>query len=161
MKHSMPFVMRAAHPHEHAELSAVAFASKSAWGYAIAQMDAWRHELTVDAESIEDRPTYVIEIDGALAGFCQVDLEPTPVELVHLWILPPHMGRGAGRALLTYCCQRMAAAGLDSMHIEADPHAEAFYLHCGARRVGERPAPIAGNPWRVLPLLWISTEATC
>jgi hypothetical protein len=38
--------------------------------------------------------------------------------------------------------------------IDADPFAEAFYLHCGAERCGEVAAPIPGLPDRTRPSWW-------
>jgi predicted N-acetyltransferase YhbS len=61
------------------------------------------------------------------------------------------MGRGVGRALLRDAVDRARLAGARTLHIEADPYAEAFYLRFGARRVGEVPSgSLAG---RMLPLL--------
>ena len=48
-----------------------------------------------------------------------------------------------------------AAAGAGRMVIQSDPHAEGFYLHMGARRVGERASD--SIPGRVLPLFVLET----
>ena len=52
-----------------------------------------------------------------------------------------------------------------TLHIDADPHAERFYLACGALRVGAVPAPLEGEPQRVRPqmalaVLWDGAVAT-
>jgi hypothetical protein len=37
------------------------------------------------------------------------------------------------------------------LRVDADPHAERFYLACGAVSIGTVAAPIAGQPDRVRP----------
>jgi hypothetical protein len=62
------------------------------------------------------------------------------------------MGRGFGRALFRRVGEQAKALGLAAFEIEADPNAEAFYLHMGAKRVGTRVSKIEGAR-RELPLL--------
>ena len=45
-----------------------------------------------------------------------------------------------------------ALAGTGGLLVESDPNAEGFYLHHGARRLGERRS---ATTKRLLPLLWL------
>lgn len=146
-------VLRVALPEEAAALAAIAWAAKSHWGYAEADMQAWRDGLTPSARSIAQQPTFVAERGGKLAGFCQLNLDAAPVELEHLWVLPRFMGQGLGRALLGRAVAELSARGVPLLRIDSDPNAEVFYRACGATRVGTRAAPAVGQPDRVRPQL--------
>ena len=138
-------------------LSALALRAKSHWGYSRAQLAAWHGELTVSAGSIRRWPTYVAERGDELAGFYQ--LRPGPWSLEHLWVDPQRMGCGIGRLLLEHALRQVAAGGGRSLHIDADPHAEGFYLACGAERVGAVPAPTDELPARGRPQLRLAVTA--
>lgn len=148
--------IRPARPDEADALAALAWDAKGSWGYGLDQLEAWRDDLTPSAASIRAQPTYVAEADGEIAGFCQVDMSANPVELAHLWVAPAFMRRGVGRTLLHHAGRQLAMAGVDALHIDADPHAEPFYAACGAVRVGLLPAPAVGEPGRVRPQLRLS-----
>ena len=145
--------LRAADPGEHRLLSEVAYQSKAHWGYGSADLDAWHHDLTVTRESMLERATVVAEVDGVVAGFYQQHLEASHAVLDHLWVSPAFMGRRVGSALLAHALQHTRAGGVREMHIDADPHAEAFYVSHGAVRVAQVSAPIEGQPQRVRPQL--------
>jgi ribosomal protein S18 acetylase RimI-like enzyme len=138
-------------------LSAIAYASKAHWGYAPAVLDSWRHDLSISADSIARHPTFVSEAQGELAGFYQLILGEGECSLEHLWVHPLFMGKGVGRSLLAHAVEQAAQCGAQHVVIDADPNAERFYLACGAVRCGAVPAPIEGEPERVLPQLRITT----
>lgn len=151
--------IRAARAGEHRLLSEIAHQAKAHWGYGTADLARWHAELTVSRESVLERPTRVVELDGAVVGFCQLQLEPPHAELEHLWVLPACIRCGLGCALLAQAVQLLHGAGVQELHIDADPHAEAFYLAHGAVRVGQRGAPIEGQPQRVRPQLVLTVAA--
>ncbi len=132
-------------------LGAIAFESKAYWGYGPALMAGWREDLVPRLEPMDRRPAFVAERAGVVAGFGQVVLEGDVPELAHLWVRPAFIGRGIGRALLDHATAMLLGRGYARMRIDADPNAEAFYRHCGARRAGVVAAPIAGEPDRVRP----------
>ena len=149
--------LRIARPAEYAELGRIALQAKGSWGYADAQLDAWRGDLSVSPESISRMPTFVAEVEGSVCGWCQLDVEREPAHLEHLWVLPEAMGRGIGRALVVHAAAHAAQHGVSALWIQSDPNAESFYVACGARRTGEIAAPIEGSPHRVLPLMVLPT----
>lgn len=85
-------------------------------------------------------------------GFYVLDVTGETASLEHLWVDPPAMGRGVGRALFRHAAERAAGLGCRVLQIDSDPNAEPFYLAMGAVRVGTVPAPVAGQR-RELPRL--------
>ena len=134
-------------------LSALALTAKAHWGYAEAQLEEWRPNLEISAESVLARPTFVGELSGKIVGFYSLVPSTSAWELDNLWVAPQHMRCGLGRELISHAMQTAAAAGATSMIVDADPNAESFYIACGAKRIGEVAAPIAGQPARVRPQL--------
>ena len=61
------------------------------------------------------------------------------------------MGQGYGRCLFERAAAVARGWALGVMEFEADPHAEPFYLHLGAERVGVSPS--AAIPGRAVPLM--------
>lgn len=152
--------IRPALPEEAALLGALAMAAKATWGYGAAQVQAWCAELSPSAASIACRPTWVVEDEGTIAGFYQLILDADRPELEHLWIAPGRMRQGIGARLLAHAAGIAAAAGVANLHIDADPHAEAFYLDCGAVRTGTLAAPTVADPARMRPQMTLSTAAS-
>jgi len=132
-------------------LTEVAFAAKRHWGYPERWIQSWRDILTVTPKLVTENPTFSAIEDNRLVGFCSLTTEPRP-DLTHLWVLPSAMGRGIGRALFEQAVEQARSLGFPAFEIEADPNAEAFYLHMGAKRVGTRITEIEGQR-RELPLL--------
>lgn len=138
-------------------LSALALRAKAYWGYAEAQVEAWRTSLEVSAESVSAQPTFVAELNGLLVGFYSLAPSESSWELDNLWVAPEHIRRGFGRKLVVHALQTAAEGGAASVVVDADPNAEPFYVACGARSIGEVAAPIAGQPDRVRPQLAFGT----
>lgn len=154
------FPIRRARVDEAVELSAIALASKASWRYPAAVLAGWQVQLTVNADTIAGCTTYVVEEDSRVSGF-YVLLPALPHwALDHFWVAPTAMGRGVGSALLTHALDVAARGGATGLAIDADPHAEAFYVACGARHVGVVAAPIPGFPERTRPQLLLTINAT-
>lgn len=149
--------IRRARESEAADLSALAMASKAYWPYTAEQIKAWGSDLTISSEMIASFHTYVAEVESNIAGFFLLIPASPHWALEHFWVSPASMGRGIGRALLSHAIKLTASAGVATLAIDADPCAEAFYLACGAQRVGSISAPIDGAPDRVRPQLILST----
>lgn len=152
--------IRPATPDEHEVLSRIAREAKAHWGYRTEDLARWEADLTVSADSVERLPTFVCEVERDIAGFFQLAFSPEGPELDHLWVRPAYMGRGIGRALLERAAMEAAGRGHASLLIDADPHAERFYLACGAVRTGGKSAPAAGQLQRVRPQFVLPVSAT-
>ncbi|RQO54378.1 N-acetyltransferase [Variovorax sp. KBW07] len=159
--------LRAARAEEAALLSDIALASKAHWPYPAAQLARWRNDLKVEPAQLDERYARVAEVSGEVSGEVAGFVVIVPPQrqadtnaewlLDHLWVVPGHMGRGIGRALLMAARQLAAAQGASSLHIDADPYAEAFYQAFGAQRIGAIAAPIEGQPERQRPQLRLVT----
>jgi GNAT superfamily N-acetyltransferase len=143
--------LRPAVPSEALELSQLALRAKGHWGYSGAFLSACRAELTISEDQCEAGLVTVAEYAGRVAGFCAVGpLDVQTVELDAMYVDPPQIGRGVGRALTEHAANWARNKGYRLMSIQADPHAAGFYRKCGARPTGTRPSgSIAG---RSLPM---------
>ncbi len=141
-----------AQPGDASLVSEIAQAAKAHWGYPPEWLEQWREQLTIAPNFIAQNETYVATIDRQIVAFLALRQTPGRMELEHLWVLPTRIGQGVGRALFEHAVDRAAALGATSLTIEADPHAESFYLHMGAKRVGTVQSEVAGLR-RELPLL--------
>ena len=152
--------IRSARVQEHDGLTRIALEAKAHWGYRAEDLARWQADLTVSPGSLAQLQTFVAELDGQIVGFFQLSFTPGGPALEHFWVLPAHMGKGIGRALLERALREAAARGKGDLHIDADPNAEGFYTACGAGRIGEKSAPAAGQPDRMRPQLVLSIGAT-
>ncbi len=155
--------IRQARAHDATALSALAMRSKAHWGYAGAQLAAWKSDLTITSEYIVATQTFLAEEQGKAMGFYAIAAAtasaPDSWQLEHFWIAPEAMGLGLGRALFSHAAGIVRRGGAKAIAIDADPHAEAFYIKCGATRMGAEAAPIAGDPDRVRPQLLFTLAA--
>jgi GNAT superfamily N-acetyltransferase len=140
-----------ARPEDANALTEIAFAAKRHWGYPERWIQIWADVLTVTPEAVAGHPTFSAIEDDCPIGFYSLTTNPRP-DLAHCWVLPSAMGRGVGRALFEHAVEQARALGLAGFEIEADPNAEAFYAHMGAKRVGTSVTEIEGER-RELPLL--------
>jgi GNAT superfamily N-acetyltransferase len=134
-------------------LSAVAFASKSHWGYDDAFMEACRDELTIRPVHLE-RAQLRVAVAPKILGFYGIKGD----ELEWMFVAPSATGRGIGRALFTDALDIARASGVETLRIDSDPNAAGFYERMGARRIGETPS--ASIPGRVLPVYVIGVSST-
>ncbi len=150
-----PIAIRRGRAADAPRLSEVAYAAKQHWGYPARWLEIWREQLTVSPGYVESHLLWVAEYGQRIVGFgAVIALAAEAYSLEHLWVDPGAMGQGVGRALLEHVIETLEAAGAQRLQIECDPHAEAFYRHMGAKRVGESVYELEGQPRR-LPLLVI------
>ena len=129
-----------------AALTALALRSKALWGYDDAFMAACRAELTITPAQIAARPTWVIEEEGAILGFCQLRIAGRTAEAAQIFIAPGSVRGGLGRRLWAQLEAQARAAGCTQLEVDFDPHAEGFYRAMGMVRCGEAPSgSIAGR----------------
>jgi GNAT superfamily N-acetyltransferase len=141
-----------ARPGDAAELTMIAHAAKGHWGYPESWLRRWEGELTVTGESIRRHPTYVAAQGGRAVGFYMLLVETAEASLNHLWVVPPAMGKGVGRALFQHAEGVARRAHVSRLRVVSDPHAEEFYVRMGAAVYGREPAFMDGHE-RFLPLL--------
>jgi GNAT superfamily N-acetyltransferase len=135
-------------------LTQIALAAKRYWGYPERWIEIWTPILTFTREYVAVNPTYVAVAAGEPVGFYALmrsTAEPR-AQLDHLWLIPDWIGRGLGRKLFEHAVATARSLGAVVLDIEAEPFAEPFYRHMGARRTGERIGKVDDQP-RVLPLM--------
>lgn len=145
----MRIEIRRATPNDSERVTELARRAKAHWGYPAEWLALWHDDLRITGRDIEKHPTFVALFDGEVAGVCQLQSGDKGALLEHVWVDPPHHGRGIGRALVEHATSRTSGV----IAVVADPNAERFYLRLGAKRVGDVLAPMPGAPERVLPLL--------
>lgn len=148
-------MLRAALPGEEPGLTELALRSKGHWGYSAEFLDACRPELTVRPEQLAD--ILVAESDGVLAGFRLLVVDGVRGELEALFVDPPFIGSGVGRVLMDEVLATARARGVQTLILDADPGAEAFYARFGARTTGLIPS--GSIPGRSLPRMEFDLRA--
>lgn len=136
-------------------LREVALAAKSHWGYSEGFLEAARASLGVPDAAIAAGRVFVVEDDREVVGFFGFEGEPPTGVLEWMFLLPAHIGHGAGRLVWTEALERARAAGFRELFIESDRYAEGFYAHMGATKVGESPSPVDGA---ALPVFRVRLE---
>ena len=136
-------------------LNDIAWAAKASWGYPLTWLEGFRSELTIELRHLDEWTVVVAEMGQQAAAFYAINPTEPEWTLEHLWVHPRAQRSGLGRALVEDAQRKTVAAGRSGLTVDADPHAEAFYLHLGACRVGLITAPMPGDPARVRPQLWL------
>lgn len=142
-------MIRAAAARDLPVLRDVAYRSKAYWGYDQAFMDTVESSLAPDESELAEG-VYVIEHGGVLTGFYAFKTIDSAYFLHSLFLVPEKIGCGVGKRLWHHAVEFARRTGHAHFMIESDPNAEEFYLHMGARRVGEIMSQVSG---RSLPLL--------
>ena len=142
--------VRNAKPGEAAALTDLCVRSKAHWGYDAAFMKLSAAALVVNEDDIV-AGRVLVAVDGAsrAVGMACVLLDGETADLDALFIDPPGIGGGAGRALFDAAAALARHRGARRMTILADPNAAAFYERMGARFL--RNAPSDAIPGRTLP----------
>jgi GNAT superfamily N-acetyltransferase len=142
--------VRSAKPGESQSLTALCVRSKAHWGYDAAFMNLSAMALTVNEVDIAAGCVLVAVDDaGRVIGMACVLTDGDTADLDALFVDPPAIGSGAGRALFEAAVILARGQGAHRMTILADPNAAAFYERMGARYL--RHAPSDAIPGRTLP----------
>lgn len=144
---------RRARPEDLASVTDLAKRSKRYWGYSDAFMAALDDELTFRQADLDDERTRVevLEVDGRLVCALRMRRRTELAYLEDLWVDPAAIGHGYGRIGFGRACGIGREWGKGVMELEADPHAEPFYLHLGCQRVWM--SPVTSVPGRSVPLM--------
>jgi GNAT superfamily N-acetyltransferase len=143
-------LIRNAQPGEADTLTALCTRSKAHWGYDAAFMKMCEASLAVSEDDIA-AGRVLVAVDGAgrMVGMAAVLSEGETSDLDAMFVDPPAIGSGAGRALFDAAVALAHRQGAKRMTILADPNAASFYEHMGARFL--RNAPSDAIPGRTLP----------
>ena len=143
--------IRPARAGEGLALTALCVRSKAHWGYDAEFMRLSAAALAVPEDDIgTGRVLVAVDTAGHLLGMATVLGGDDTVDLDALFVDPPAIGSGAGRALFAAALDLARGLGARRMTILADPNAAVFYERMGARFL--RNAPSDAIPGRSLPL---------
>jgi GNAT superfamily N-acetyltransferase len=143
--------IRTATPDEQAGLEALMGRSSSHWP---AYREALAHHPEVIEVGREDLDAGRVRVRhdaaGTLLGF-SVLLPPAhgACELDGLFVDPPHMGTGAGRALVEDAAARAGARGASRLEVIGGPEARGFYERVGFVVVEDATTRF-GPAWRLV-----------
>jgi len=144
-----PLSFRRASASDAKALSSLAMRSKALWGYDEAFMDLCVEELTVTPDMIASREVWIAASDAEAAspiGFYTLILPDQPSEQADLGELflffaePAAKGTGVGGKMWRHMEAQLLAHDLKGVAFDADPFAEGFYQHMGAKIVGRSPS---------------------
>ena len=133
-------------------LTQIALRAKRNWGYPEHWIDAWKPQLTFDAEYFSANESWAAEMDGQPVAFYTLLDKDGLAWLENLWVLPEYMGMGIGRMLFYHALELARFRGYKILQLEADPNAVGFYEKMGMYKITERKYEMDGQ-LRVLPLL--------
>lgn len=144
-------LVRGAQHGEGGKLTALCLRSKAHWGYDVAFMALSAASLAVSEDDIAAGHVLVaLDGENRTVGMACVINDGETADLDALFVDPPAIGAGAGRALFAAAAALARRRGARRLTILADPHAAAFYERLGATFL--RNAPSDAIPGRVLPL---------
>ncbi|HZX83619.1 MAG TPA: GNAT family N-acetyltransferase [Reyranella sp.] len=142
--------IRSAKPGESRILTALCVRSKAHWGYDAAFMKLSAAALSVNEDDIAaGRVLVAVDDADRVIGMACVLQDGDMADLDALFVDPPAIGSGAGRALFEAAVVLARRQGARRMTILADANAAAFYERMGARYL--RNAPSDAIPGRTLP----------
>jgi N-acetylglutamate synthase-like GNAT family acetyltransferase len=126
--------LRPAKQSEAHALSELCFRSKAHWGYDAAFMEQSRKALTISKTKIRDVPVVVAVDEGEhLLGVYALEAQGRVIDLDLLFVDPPAIGSGIGKALFKDAISEARMLGGREMTVLADPHAAGFYEKMGCR----------------------------
>lgn len=142
---------------EHADiLTHITIVAKRHWDYPEHWIQTWLPLLTITPEYISENEVWLKTIDDEPIAYYSLKYDRQELWLDNLWVLPEHMGKGIGKELFIHALERSRVRGVSVIKIEADPNAQPFYEHMGARKISEHHSEIDGHP-RILPIMEIYT----
>ena len=150
--------IRLARPEEPPVLTRLAIRSKAHWGYDASFMAACNTELTVTADKIAERTTFVFEEQARALAFYRITLDAETADIALIFVDPSELRRGIGTKMWAHLLDLCSRHGANRITIARDPNAVEFYQLLGARPFGTVPSEsVAG---RNLPLLEYLLEHT-
>ena len=118
----------------------LAHRSKAHWPYSAEFLAAVEPMLQLDEQDVSNHEVWVLELDGAVAGWHRVTLHGRRAELEDLWLEPPMIGSGLGRFLFEHAVGVAIEADATVMEWDAEPYAEGFYRAMGGEEIGRSPS---------------------
>ena len=124
-------------------LTEIAFAAKRHWNYPVNYFDAWRDELTITKDYINQNIVYKAQYSDLTVGFYSIaenisDFYSGEIFikkrfwLEHIFIKPDYHKLGIGRIMIDHAKIISRDSGISDLMIFVDPYAKGFYDKIGA-----------------------------
>lgn len=128
------------------ELTVVTMKSKAYWGFSKEQLEAWKEELTITTDYIDSCMVYKLELETNIIGYYSFKkITADEVLLDNLFVLPLCIGKGYGKKLMNHFLNRVESMGINTIRLESEPKAEAFYLKFGFKTYDQLKTAIPGR----------------
>jgi GNAT superfamily N-acetyltransferase len=118
-------------------LKDICLQSKSYWNYPEEWMEQFARSPIITPTTIHTDLVYKACNGSDTLGWYRLSLNPPAAELEDLWVLPVAIGNGLGRALFEHMLSRAKNNGVQTIELDADPHAVPFYEHMGCQVTGQ------------------------
>lgn len=139
-------------PEQADELTRIALAAKTHWGYPQRWLEIWAPQLTFSPQYFEKNEGWVACVDETTVGFYTLQEKDGTASIENLWVLPKYMGRGIGKALFLHAVELSRRRGNTTLQLEADPNAVGFYERMGMHQIDEYRYELDGQT-RSLPVM--------
>lgn len=143
-------IVKKAQASDAAKLTDICIRSKSFWDYDAEQIEAWREELTITSTYIEENEVYILLEESWIGFYAFAPVHVSKVKLNFFFLDPEFIGQGYGKQFLVNFLKRARQLGYETVTLDADPNATAFYLKQGFEVVGQLSSSIEG---RFLPIM--------
>lgn len=141
-------------PEQADQLTQIALAAKTYWGYPRRWLEIWRPQLTFGPEYFIVHGGWAALVNDTPIGFYTLEEKNRNAWLENLWVLPDYIGKGVGKILFLHAVELSHQRGHKVLQLEADPNAVGFYERMGMHKIGERHSEVDGQA-RVLPIMEI------
>lgn len=124
--------------------------SKSFWGYSDAFLDAFMSGWGVKESYFVTNEIMLFEKEGSLSGLYafKINQENRP-ELDLFFVSRNHIGQGIGKLMWQHLLSTAVEHGWSEFELIADPNAESFYEHMGAKTMSHYES----FPGRFVPVM--------
>ncbi|MCE9645332.1 MAG: GNAT family N-acetyltransferase [Chloroflexi bacterium] len=126
-----------AHPKDSPRLKQIAIDSKRHWGYPEHLVSKWAQTPIITPESIDIDKVHLARVGSLTVGWVRLLIRLPDVVLEDLWVLPDFIGKGIGKRLFGHVLEQAKLSGARHLELDADPHAQSFYVKMGCRVVSE------------------------
>lgn len=121
--------------------------STLSWGYEPAFLDWEPEAIAVTGDFLRAATAFVLERDGAIAGYYALVGKDDGIHLDKLFVDPPFLRTGVGTRLWEHAVGTARVLGASELLLDADPNAAPFYRAMGAEWLREIETSWPG--WRL------------
>ena len=115
------------------------------WNHAPGYLEEARELISLSADDLRRDDAWVVQVDGAVAGFYRLSRTDESAEIEEFHLEPPMIGRGIGRRMFEHASERARDMGARWLVWSTDANSLGFYLRMGGEITGTEPSQIEGD----------------